>query len=370
LIRISIQIKTIKRTNDEEFNPNRDIVNFPNGLLNLKTELLSHHTPSYISTIQLPYPYISNGKSERIDAILKEILQPEDIVPLKEFIGYAMTLKINFKRAMIFVGDRGAGKNTVQDIINECVGHNNIEGFKLQELSNRFNLFSLKNKLLNSADELNTKKLTDNSTFKMLTSGSERIEMEGKRKQAARFRHFIKLLFSTNQVPESADHKDDAYYIRWTIITFLRHFDTNDEKTRTDILDSLTDNDYAQFGSECIELFMKVLKKDTFTGDAEEDQKILEYRLKSNHMKEFLKIFEPDEGGYITKTEMYNDVYLPWAEHMGIKNAILSHDEFWKQFKKYSEWTEGRKSFDGKQVRIIKEIRVKEDCVEIVNLCP
>jgi len=344
-------------------------VNFPNGLLDLKTELLSHHTPDYISTMQLPYPYIPNGKSEKIDRILGEILQPEDIVPLKEFVGYAMTLKINFKRAMIFVGDRGAGKNTVQDIINECVGHNNIEGFKLQDLSNRFNLYSLKNKLLNSADELSTKKLADNSTFKMMTSGSDWLQMEGKHKQAARFRQFTKLLFSTNKVPESADHDDDAYYIRWTIITFLQHFDTNDEKTRTDLLDSLTDDDYAQFGSECVELFMQVMERDTFTGDVEEDQKILEYRLKSNPIKEFLKIFEPDAGGYITKTEMYNDVYLPWCEHVGIHNAALPHDEFWKQFKKYSEWTEGRKSFAGKQVRIIKEIGVSEDCNCIVNLC-
>lgn len=367
---IVAQIKTIQRTNDEEFNPDRNIVNFPNGLLNLKTGLLSAHTTSLFSTIQLPYPYIPGGRSEKIDAILTDILQPGDILKLKEYCGYSMTLKVNFKRAMILVGPQNSGKNTVQDIINECVGNDNIESFKLQDLSNRFNLYSLKNKLLNSADELPTKKLTDNSTFKNLTGGSGWFEPEGKNKQAARFRYFIKLLFSANQVPESAVDDDSAYYIRWSIINFLRHFDTNDKNTRTDILDSLTDDDYANFGSECIELFMEVLEKDKFTGDVEEDQKILEYRLKSNHIKEFLKIFEPDEGRYITKTEMYNDVYVPWCEHVGIHNAALPHDEFWKQFKKYSEWTEGRKSFSGKQVRIIKEIKVREDCNCIVNLCP
>lgn len=363
------QIKTIKRTADDDFNPDRNIVNFKNGLLDLKTELLSSHTPTHISTIQLPFDYIPGGKSEKIDDILMEILQPEDIMRVKEFTGYAMTLKINFKRAMIFVGDQGAGKNTCQDIINECVGHENIEGFKLQELSSKFTLYSLKGKLLNSADELPTKKLTDNSVFKQITSGSEYLQMEGKHKQSERFRHFIKLLFSANQAPESADHEDGAYYIRWTIINFLQHFDTTDEKTQTDILDSLTADDYARFGSECIELFMKVLVRDKWTGDIEEDEKILQGRLLTNHIKEFLKIFVLGDG-YITKTEMYKDVYIPWCEHVGIHNAALPHDEFWKQFKKYSEWTEGRKSFSGKQVRIIKEIKVREDCNCIVNLCP
>ena len=356
------QIKTIKRTEDEDFNPDRNIVNFPNGLLNLKSGLLSAHTPTYVSTIQLPHPYVPNGKSKRIDSILGEILQPEDIVPLKEFVGYAMTPKINFKRAMIFVGDRGAGKNTVQDIINTCVGHNNIEAFKLQDLSNRFNLYSLKNKLLNSADELSTKKLTDNSTFKMMTSGSDWLQMEGKHKQAARFRQTTKLLFSTNKVPESADHEDGAYYIRWSIITFLQHFDTEDEQTRTDILDSLTDDDYANFGSECVELFMEVMKRDKFTGDVEEEQKILEYRLKSNHMKEFLKILEPEAGEHITKVNMHSHIYFKWCEEVGIPDATRhEYSQFWKIFKKESAWKHGLKGSRGDQVSVIREVKVSEE---------
>jgi len=356
------QIKTIKRTEDEDFNSDRNIVNFKNGFLNLTTGELADHTPMYISTIQLPHPYIPNGKSERIDAILGEILQPKDIKPLKEFVGYAMTLKINFKRAMIFVGDRGAGKNTVQDIINACVGHENIEAFKLQDLSNRFNLYSLKDKLLNSADELSTKKLGDNSTFKMMTSGSEWIETEGKLKQATRVRKTTKLLFSTNKVPESAEHEDGAYYIRWNLITFLQHFDTNDEKTRTDILDSLTEDEYANFGSECVELFMEVMKRDKFTGDVEEEQKILEYRLKSNHMKEFLKILEPEAGEYITKVNMYSQIYLKWCEELEIPDATkYEYSQFWKIFKKESTWKHGSKGSRGDQVSVIQDIKVNEE---------
>lgn len=354
------QVKTINRTPDEDFNPDRNIVNFPNGILNLKTGELYPHTPDIISTIQLPHPYIPNGKSEKIDRILGEILQPGDIVPLKEFCGYGMTLKINFKRAMIFVGDRGAGKNTIQDVINACVGQENIEAFKLQELSNRFNLYSLKGKLLNSADELPTKKLGDNSTFKMLTSGSEWIQMEGKHKKSERFRHFIKLLFSANQVPESAVDDDEAYYIRWTIIEFLQHFDTQDERTNTEILESLTADDYAQFGSECIELFMDVLKRDQFTGDIEEDEKMLQYRLKSNPIKEFLKILEPD-AGYITKAEMH-EIYELWCGRVGIPDASrYEYAPFWKAFKKESEWKDGMKGARGSQVSVIREVKVAEE---------
>ena len=108
------QIKAIKRTDYRKFNPDRNIVNFPNGLLNLITGELKPHTPTYISTVQLQHPYISNGKSEKIDRILEGILKPEDIKPLKEFMGYSMTTKVNFKMAMMFVGDTNSGKSTTQ----------------------------------------------------------------------------------------------------------------------------------------------------------------------------------------------------------------------------------------------------------------
>jgi len=295
------QVKTINRTPDEDFNSDRDIVNFLNGLLNLQTRELNPHTHAYISTIQLPHPYIPNGKSEKIDEILGEILQPGDIKPLKEFTGYGMTLKINFKTAMMFVGELNAGKSTIQDIINYTIGESNISGIKLHNLSDRFSLYSLKNKILNMSDELATKKLYENAIFKMLTGASEFIEMEGKHKQSARFRQFTKLLFSSNALPESAVDEDYAYYIRWKIIEFLNHFDSKNKNTNTNILDSLTDNDYALFGSECVELFMDVLERDRFTGDLEEDQKILQYKLKSNHMKEFLKVLEIPLSGNTSK---------------------------------------------------------------------
>jgi len=333
-------------------------VNFPNGLLNLKTGLLSEHTPTNISTIQLPHPYIPNGKSERIDAILKDILQPDDIVPLKEFIGYSMSLKINFKTAMMFVGELNAGKSTIQDIINEIVGKDNISGIKLHNLSDKYNLYPLRNKTLNMSDELADKKLRENAIFKMLTGASEHIQMEGKFKQSARFRHFIKLLFSSNKVPESASDTDEAYYIRWKIIEFLNHFDKN---KNTNILDSLTNDDYALFGSECIELFMEVLERDRFTGDLEEDEKILQYRLKSNHVKEFLKILEPEAGTYITKEDVY-EIYVVWCGNVGLPDkSKYEYTAFWKHFKKESEWKDGFKGSRGNQVSVIREVKVAEE---------
>lgn len=360
------QIKAVKRTGYQDFNSDRNIVNFPNGLLNLITGELTPHTPNYVSTIQLLHPYIKNGKSEKIDKILEEILQLKDIKPLKEFVGYSMTTKINFKMAMMFVGDTNSGKSTIQDIITRTIGIKNISGIKLQELSTKFSLYSLQGKLLNMADELATKGLLENAAFKMLTGGTEWIDVEGKHIQSEMMMQISKLLFSANKVPESADYNDAAYYVRWKIITFLQHFDGKDKNTDTGILDSLTDDDYAQFGSECIELFMEVMKRDQFTGDAEEDEKILQGRLLSNPIKEFNLILEPDDAvhGDIKKQMMYEDAYVPWCKCHNITPEIYS--EFGKLFKKMG-WKEGHPGPKGNQIAKYMGVKMNEKWDEILG---
>lgn len=354
------QIKAIKRTGYRDFNSDRNIVNFPNGFLNLKTRKLTPHTPDIISTIQLPFPYIPGGKSEKINRILEGILQPEDIKPLKEFNGYSMTTKVNFKVATMFFGEKGTGKTTTQRIITKVIGIDNISGKKLQELSNRFSLYSLKGKTLNMGDELATKELQENAVFKMLTGGSEYVDMEGKHIQSEMMMQTAKLIFSANNVPEPAEDDDGAYYIRWKIISFLNHFDTKDEKTNTGILDDVTDEDYAQFGSECIELFMDVMERDAFTGDAEEDEKIHEYRMLSNPIREFGKVLEPDDTphGNIKKTMMYKDAYIPWCRYHDI--IPVASNVFWKEFKKLG-WESGNPRIKGVQVASVLEVKVSEE---------
>lgn len=352
------QLGFMKQTDYHLFNPDRNITNFKNGLLNLKTRELMSHTPQYISTTQIPHNYIPNSRSERIDIIISGILKPEDIKALKEFIGYCMTLKINFKIAVMLIGDRHSGKSTIEKIITKLINKLNISIETLQGLSGKFNMFSLKNKMLNMADELPSKTIYDNAPFKTITGGTEFVRGEEKGIQSGTFRQTAKLLFSANKVPESFDKEDEAYLVRWKLISCDNYFDPNDEKTNKNILDDVTEEDYAKFGSECIELFMEVMKTGKFSGEKSEDEKMREYRMASNHVAEFVKILEQDDDN-IKKSFMYNDVYLPWCEHCNVKPK--SNNKFYEAFKKEG-YSEGREKINGiSQPAQIHDVKVTKE---------
>jgi len=358
LASIKNQLGFMKQTDHHLFNPDRNITNFKNGLLNLKTENLSDHTPNYITTIQIPHNYIPNTKSDMINIIINGILKTEDIKPLKEFIGYCMTLKINFKIAVMLIGERHSGKSTIEKIIAKLISIPNISAETLQGLSGKFNMFSLKNKTLNMADELPSKTIYDNAPFKTITGGTEFVRGEEKGIQSGMFRQTAKLLFSANTVPESFDKEDDAYLVRWKLISCDNYFDPNDPNTDENILDDLNDEDYAQLGSECIELFMDVMKRGKFSGEQSEDEKMRDYRMASNHVAEFAKILEADDNG-IKKSFMYKNIYLPWCEHHNVKPK--ENNKFYEKFNKEG-YKDGRTKIDGKsQPSEIHEVKVSKE---------
>ena len=365
LTSIKNQLGFMKQTDFHLFNPDRNIANFKNGLVNLKTGKVKPHTPDYISTIQIPHNYVPNGRSEKIDIIISGILKPEDIKALKEFIGYCMTLKINFKIAVMLIGDTHSGKTTVERIIAKLISELNISKETLQGLSGKFNMFSLKNKTLNMADELPSKTIYDNAPFKTITGGVEDVRGEEKGIQPGSFKQTAKLLFSANKVPESFDKDDDAYLVRWKLISCDNYFDPNDPKTDKNILDNLTEEDYAQFGSECIELFMEVMKRGKFSGEKSEDEKMRDYRMASNHVAEFAKILEADDEG-IKKSFMYNDVYLPWCKHCNVKPK--PNNKFFETFKKEG-YTEGRVKINQiSQPAQIHDVKVSKEWDIILNI--
>jgi len=359
------QLGFMNRIDYRLFNPDRNIANLKNGLVNLETRKLSPHTPNYISTIQIPHNYIPNGRSEKIDIIISGILKPDDIKALKEFIGYCMTLKINFKIAVMLKGDRHSGKSTVQKIIMKIISELNISLETLQGLSGKFNMFSLKNKTLNMADELPSKTIYDNAPFKTITGGTEFVRGEEKKIQSGIFRQTAKLLFSANKVPESFDKDDIAYLVRWKLISCDNYFDPNDEKTNKNILDDVTEEDYAQFASECLEMFMDVMKTGKFSGDKSEDEKIREYLMASNHVAEFAKILEEDDEN-IKKSFMFNDIYVPWCEYHGIKPK--ANNKFFEDFKKEG-YSIGRPTVQGKKLpALIYGVKVKDEWDELLGV--
>ncbi len=231
------QIKRRTYTDRSKFDVDPDILNLTNGLLNMRTKVLSPHTPEYLGTVQLPREYKPKTVCPKILQFLKMVLRPKDIHIMLQVIGYCLYRSCEYDKAIMFFGTGANGKGVLIRLIEEFLGGNNCSHRSLQDLDrNRFAVADLHSKLANTFADLKSLRLSETGNFKMLVSGDP-ITGEHKFQNPFSFRNMSKLIFSANEIPES-DDKTDAFYRRWLIFHFDKKFVGGKEDTK--LLDKLT----------------------------------------------------------------------------------------------------------------------------------
>lgn len=192
----------------EELNANEDIINFEDGILNLKTWELEPHNPKYLSTIQIPAKY---REIEKADATAIEFekymmkLCNEDAdtyILLLECLGLVISniYAYRTKKALFLVGKGNTGKSQLKKIAEYLLGKQNISSIDLKNLSERFGTSDLYQKRLAGCNDMSYQRIEDMSLFKQLTGG-DTIRMEFKNKSSFTFLFKGFLWFNCNKLP-------------------------------------------------------------------------------------------------------------------------------------------------------------------------
>ncbi|UOR12185.1 DNA primase family protein [Halobacillus amylolyticus] len=211
----------------KKINPDDGLINVKNGLIDLNTGQLTPHTDKRISTIQLPVKYDPNANDPIIDEFIKSVVPADTVNLVYEMIGYALTMNTKGQKAFMLHGSGANGKSVMIDMISHLVGESNISNISLQDLDeNRFKVAGIKDKLINTFDDLPDKPLKQNGNFKASVTGG-RIEAEFKGKDSFKLIPFAKHIYSANAIPRSYDNTD-AYFRRWIIIPFPNTFKGKD----------------------------------------------------------------------------------------------------------------------------------------------
>ena len=222
----------------KEFNPDPNIINVKNGLLNVLTCTLAPHTPDYLSNVQNPVEYNPATDCPAIKQFLTEIHEKEDISTMQELFGYLLLRDNRIQKAVLSVGGGENGKSTEQRVIQAFLGPENCAHKSWQQLENdRFASSGLEGKLVNLFADLPSNGVDTTTTFKMLTGG-DAIDAERKFKDSYSFLSFAKLIFSTNKPPKVSNEDSYAFWRRWIIMEYPRQFTDKDKKPN--ILQELT----------------------------------------------------------------------------------------------------------------------------------
>lgn len=155
------------------FDDDQNIINFRNGLYDLKEGLLKQHTPSHLSTFQLGIDYEQGAGCPWFLQALETWFE-EDAVR-NEFLKlcyYAITGNRGHHIAAFFYGEGGDGKGEAVKILKALVGEDRTSAISLEDLDDQFMPAGLFGKWLNIADEVNRKTHLNDGMFKRVTGES------------------------------------------------------------------------------------------------------------------------------------------------------------------------------------------------------
>lgn len=211
----------------EDENPNQNVINLKNGLLDISTYTLYTHSPEYLSTSQIPVSFDQTAKCPQWRAFVNDIMEgdQDQVKLLQQIAGYSLTTSMALAKAFIFFGSGANGKSLFTRVLSKVVGQQNVSTVSLTSINKQFGLTGIIGKKLNLIDEISGNYFESN-IIKALISG-EKLSADVKyRPEPIEFIPTSKLIFSVNDLPKIND-TTPGLYRRFIIIPFNKSYLNN-----------------------------------------------------------------------------------------------------------------------------------------------
>ena len=274
---------TIQRTMDEINMYPAEVINFKNGMLDVRTMDLTDHKPEYYSINQIPHDYKPSGevKADTVETFIKGLIpDDDDRIMFYQYCGYMFTKDSSLQKFMTLEGKGDVGKSTVIRLITNAIGKENISNLKLQQLNERFYPTALLGKLCNLCADIPSTLMEQVDSIKMIC-GEDDILGEWKGQDSFFFRSYAKLFFSANKMPRTHEDESGAYYRRLLIIKIFHRGDFIPN------LEAKLANEVEGFISSCMDA-LHLMYLDGFTESENSKRSVIELRKLSDTVEAFL----------------------------------------------------------------------------------
>lgn len=202
----------------EDFPPEADKIHLANGTLYMDGTFTPEK--SEIVRMCLPIEYNPDAHEAVIWlSFLNELLYPEDIPTLQEFIGYCLIPSNKGQRMMIIKGNGGEGKSQIGAVLNVLFGSNMKDGSIGKISENRFARADLEHILLCVDDDMRMEALRQTSYVKSIVTAQGKMDLERKGKQSYQGWIFSRLLAFSNGDLQALYDRSDGFYRRQLVLT-------------------------------------------------------------------------------------------------------------------------------------------------------
>ena len=202
----------------EDFPPEPDRIHLRNGTLFLDGSFTGGKP--VIVRNRLPVAYNPEAPSpERWLSFLNDLLYPEDIPTLQEFLGYCLIPSNAGQKMLILKGSGGEGKSQIGAMLASLFGANMKDGSIGKISENPFARADLEHTLLMVDDDMRMDALRQTNYVKSIVTAQGKMDLERKGKQSYQGWMYARLLaFSNGQLQALYDHSD-GFYRRQLMLT-------------------------------------------------------------------------------------------------------------------------------------------------------
>ncbi len=202
----------------DSFAPVTDRIYLSNGTLYLDGNFREGR-PELVRN-RLPISYKPNTpKPELWLSFLSDLLHPEDIPTLQEFIGYCLIPSNKGQRMMIIKGSGGEGKSQIGVVLSRLFGSNMKDGSVSKISENRFARADLEHVLLCVDDDMRMDALRQTNYVKSIVTAQGRMDLERKGQQSYQGWMYARLLAFSNGDLEALYDRSEGFYRRQLILT-------------------------------------------------------------------------------------------------------------------------------------------------------
>lgn len=161
----------------------------------------------------------SAPKPERWLRFLLELLEPEDIPTLQEYLGYCLIPSTKGQKMMMILGRGGEGKSRIGLVLKAMLGRSMNTGSIQKVESNRFARADLENRLLMVDDDMDMNALPKTNYIKSIVTAEAAMDVERKGIQSYQVQLCVRFLCFGNGALSSLYDHSDGFYRRQLILT-------------------------------------------------------------------------------------------------------------------------------------------------------
>lgn len=268
-------------------------------------------------------------------AFLDELLEPEDIMTLQEFMGYCLIPTTAAQKMLIITGRGGEGKSRVGLLMRTILGENMNMGSVSKLETSPFARADLEHKLLMVDDDLKMEKLPSTNNIKTIITAEQAMDLERKGIQSYQGELYARIMAFGNGTLRSANDSSYGFFRRQIILTTKPK---REGRVDNPFLGRELQKERDQIFLWCLEGLYRLIEQDfQFTYSQRAQENITEAQIEGNPVSSFLNsknylFFGPEH--YASTRQLYG-VFRDWSEDNGI--TPISLDQFARNLRQEAE---------------------------------